>query len=49
MYNLFNILYNTSKFLKFKLPYNYINKFRKLEEKIYQLIINLLVNWININ
>ena len=33
MYNLFNILYNTSKFLKFKLPYNYINKFRNLEDK----------------
>lgn len=33
MYNLLNILSNNSKFLKFKLPYNYINKFRKLEDK----------------
>lgn len=33
MYNLLNILYKNSKFIKFRLPYDYINKFRKLEEK----------------
>lgn len=40
MYNLLVMLFKNIKFMKFRLPYNYINKFRKLKDKNYPYIMN---------